>query len=231
MKQAKNDMRDATKKDSLVLTVIIYSFLFYSVWCIWEFRGKGAVDKAVGNELLAQFVKSGIIKGLVWVLPAVCLIRYFRDEVFIRQKEMFTNRVNLWKYLPVFLGFSLYLLLGAWITRGKLAISDSFGCKELIIVLFVGITEEMVFRGWLLNVTVRENRKWLPILINAGMFLLIHFPKWIASGTFLATMTSGNALTVPILSVIFSWTFLKSKNIWVPITLHMHWDLLVFLFY
>ena len=95
---------------------------------------------------------------------------------------MFTNRVKLLKYIPVYLGFTAYLIIGAFIRKGGLAVSDSFSCSDLIDVLFVGITEEMVFRGWLLNVTVSEKRKWLPIIINAVMFLLIHFPIWIKSG-------------------------------------------------
>ena len=75
----------------------------------------------------------------------------------------------------------------------------------------------MVFRGWLLNITVSEKRKWLPIMINAVMFLLIHFPIWIKSGVFIDSFTSLN--------------FLCSKSIWIPITLHMYWDLLMCLFY
>ena len=144
---------------------------------------------------------------------------------------MFTNRVKLLKYIPVYLGFTAYLIIGAFIRKGGLAVSDSFSCGDLIDVLFVGITEEMVFRGWLLNITVSEKRKWLPIMINAVMFLLIHFSIWIKSGVFIDSFTSLNFLCVPVLSVIFSWSFIKSKSIWIPITLHMYWDLLMCLFY
>ena len=97
-------------------------------------------------------------------------------------------------------------------------------------VLFVGITEEMVFRGWLLNVTISEERKWLPI-INAIMFMFIYFPIWIVSGKFISSFVNLDFMIVPILSIIFSWTFIKSKNIWIPITLHMYWDLLICLFF
>jgi membrane protease YdiL (CAAX protease family) len=143
---------------------------------------------------------------------------------------MFTNRVNLLKYIPVYLGFTVYLIIGAFIRKGGLVVSNSFSYSDLIGVLFVGITEEMVFRGWLLNITISEKRKWLPIIINAVMFLLIHFPIWIANGVFIDSFTSLNFLCVPILSVIFSWTFIKSKSIWIPVTLHMYWDLLIALF-
>ena len=62
------------------------------------------------------------------------------------------------------------------------------------------------------------------IIINAVMFLLIHFPIWIASGIFIDAFTSLNFLCVPALSIIFSWSFIKSKNIWIPITLHIFKD-------
>ena len=220
-----------TEKKPKIPVIIIYSVLFYGIWTLWELFGRSAVSSFFTNEYLSRFIQEGIIKVLVWVLPAVCLVRYFKDDVYIGLKDMFTNQVKILKYLPVYLGFTVYLIIGAFITKGKLAVSDSFRYSDLIDVLFVGITEEMVFRGWLLNVTVSEKRKWLPIIINALMFLLIHFPIWIANGVLVDVFTSLNFLCVHVLSVIFSLTFIKSKNIWIPITLHMYWDLLMILFY
>ena len=211
-------MKLKTEKKPKIPIIIIYSLVFYALWALWELFGRSAVGSVVSNEFLLEFITEGIIKVSVWVLPAVCLVRYFRDEVYIGLKDMFTNRVKL-------------LIIPVIITKGGLVISDSFTYAKLIGILFVGITEEMVFRGWLLNITVTENRKWLPIIINAVMFLLIHFPIWIASGIFIDEFTSLNFLCVPALSIIFSWSFIKSKNIWIPITLHMYWDLLMCLFY
>ena len=216
-----------TEKKPKIPVIIIYSVLFYGIWTLWELFGRSAVSSFFTNEYLSRFIQEGIIKVLVWVLPAVCLVRYFKDDVYIGLKDMFTNQVKILKYLPVYLGFTVFLIIGAFITKGKLAVSDSFRYSDLIDVLFVGITEEMVFRGWLLNVTVSEKRKWLPIIINALMFLLIHFPIWIANGVLVDAFTNLNFLCVPVLSVIFSLTFIKSKNIWIPITLHMYWDLLL----
>ena len=224
-------MKHKTEKKQKIPVIIIYSLIFYGVWALWELFGRSAVGSVVSDEVLLPFITEGIIKVSVWFLPAVCLVRYFRDDVYIGLKDMFTNRVRLLNYIPVFLGFTAYLFIGAFIRKGGLAVSDSFSCGDLIDVLFVGITEEMVFRGWLLNITVSEKRKWLPIMINAVMFLLIHFPIWIKSGVFIDSFTSLNFLCVPVLSVIFSWSFIKSKSIWIPITLHMYWDLLMCLFY
>lgn len=224
-------MKHKTEKKPKIPIIIIYSLVFYGVWTLWEFFGRSAVGSVVSNEFLLKIITEGIIKAPIWVLPAVCLVRYFRNEVYIGLKDMFTNRVKLLKYIPVYLGFTAYLIIPAIITKGGLVVSDSFSYGNLIVVLFVGITEEMVFRGWLLNIAVSEKRKWLPITINAVMFLLIHFPIWIARGIFIDSFASLNFLCVPILSVIFSWSFIRSKSIWIPITLHMYWDLLMFLFY
>lgn len=224
-------MKRPTQTKSKIPVLLLYLLLFYGVWSLWEFWGKDAIDRAVENEFLAQWIKSGLIKNAVWTLPAIWLAHRFQDDVYIPLKTMFTSRVNILKYLLVFAGFTVYLLLGAWITNSRIAVSDGFRYRDLIIVLFVGITEEMVFRGWLLNFTVIENRTWGPVLLNAVLFLLIHFPIWIANGMFSDTFLSLNALCIPLLSIIFAWSFLKSKSLWIPIALHMYWDLLTFLFY
>lgn len=208
--------------------LVIYTLVFYCIWSLFEFFIKDAVSAAIGNTLIAQFIKTGIIKNLVWTLPAVSLIRFFQNDSYLSLKEMFTNKVNVSKYVPLFLAFTAYILLASLLTRGN--ISASIGGNELIILLFVGITEETVFRGWLLNATVTENRKWLSILVNAVMFLLIHFPFWIASGEFANVSVISNSICVLALSVIFSLSFIKSRSLWIPVALHTYWDLLVFLF-
>ncbi len=209
--------------------LIIYLILFYGIWTIWEFYGKPFIGDTVENEYLAQFIKSGVIKNLVWTLTALLLIRRFESNVYIPLKEMFTAKVNWLKYLPIYLIFTVWVLAGSVLSNGKLGISGSFGVSDIIIVIFVGLTEETVFRGWLLNAVFRENGKWLYIMTNAVMFLAIHFPTWIFQGVFIGMFTSFSFLETIALSVIFSCTFLKSGNILVPITLHMYWDLLVFM--
>lgn len=209
--------------------LLIYVVVFYGLWTLWEFWGRGVVDGAVPDPLLAQLVKSGIIKNLVWTLPAVLLIHRFGPELYITLKEMFTAKVNWLKYLPVFAAFAVYICGGSILRNGRLAVSDGFAPYQLITVLFVGLTEELVFRGWLLNATVKEGKKWPYVLLNAVMFLTIHFPRWIDTGVFVGNFASFAFLEVMALSAVFSWSFLKSRSILVPIALHMAWDLLVFL--
>lgn len=221
---------DKTKNNVLKLSVLtVYGILFYGIWTVWAFWGTSSIT--IENEYVSQFIKSGVVKNLVWTLPALLLIDHFKSDMYVGLKEMFTANVKLLKYLPIFLFFTAYLLIGAVITKGRLAFSETFGLSDLITVLFVGITEETVFRGWLLNATVSEKKKWAAVIINSLMFLLIHFPIWICSGEFITNFQNLGFLSVLILSMIFSLTFIKSKNILIPIFLHMYWDLLIFMLY
>lgn len=218
-----------TKKKKNTL-LIIYTIFFYAIWASFELVVKDILNNSIQNEVLCQLVKSGIIKNLVWTLPAILLIQNFNSDVCITLKEMFSTKVNWLKYLPIFAVFTVYVLAGSILNNGKLEIVSDFGIDKIIIVLFVGLTEELVFRGWLLNATIREDKKWLYIIINAVLFLSIHFPVWIHTGVFISSFTSFQFLEIIALSVIFSYTFIKSRNILVPISLHMYYDLLVFMF-
>ncbi|MBE6844141.1 MAG: CPBP family intramembrane metalloprotease [Ruminococcus sp.] len=215
------------KKKTSIL--IIYLVAFFGLWTVFEFIGKDFIDSFIENNAANQFVKSGITKNLVWTLPAIMLVKYFKDDVYVSLKDMFNIKVNWLKYIPVFIAFTVYIAVSELLQNGRIAVNDDFGAESIIIVLFVGLTEEMVFRGWLLNITVCEDKKWLYILFNALLFLAIHFPRWICDGMFISAFTSLGFISVLILSVIFSLIFIKSRNILVPITLHMYWDLLMFM--
>lgn len=208
----------------------IYLIFLYSIWAIYELTVKEILDSTISNILLCRLLQHGIIKNILWTLPAFLLIRYYESDVFVTMKKMVFTKVNWLKYMPVFTVFTIYILLASLLQNGKIAVASDFGIDDIIVVLFVGLTEEMVFRGWLLNITVQEDKKWVSIIVNAALFLAIHFPIWIHDGVFVSRFTSFGFMTILVLSVIFSWTFIKSRSILVPITLHMYWDLMVFMF-
>ena len=219
------------KEKNKSLTVIVYLCIFYSLWAVNEFILKDALNETIENQVLCQLVKTALIKNLVWSLPAVLLIRHFKDSVSIPLREMFTSKVQWSRYLPVFGIFTGYIIGGFIISKAPLNISETFSAEEFIVFLFVGATEELVFRGWLLNIMYHEDKKYQCIFVNSLMFLAIHFPKWIHDGIFITSFTGFGFVGIIILSFIFSLAFIKSRNIFVPIALHMYWDLLLFLIY
>lgn len=218
-------------KENKTKVFVLYTMIFFALWTLCEMVVFQKLESLIENKVLYQLVGTVLIKNLVWTVPAALLICYFKQDVYVSLREMFSAQVHWLRYLPVFIGFTVYLLGGAMLQKGKLAISNDFGFDDVIVLLFVGITEELVFRGWLLNFTLREEKKWRCILINAILFLAIHFPVWIRQGEWISNFTSLGFLCVFGLSIIFSWTFVKSKSIIVPVALHTYWDLFMYLFY
>ena len=210
-----------------VKILLLYSFFFYAAWSAVHFFIEPFIDR-YENDVLSAVVIEGICKNLIWTLPAVILICKYKDKLYVGLKEMFTPNKTCVKYLWVYAAMAAYLVLGSLIHCGSLSIVDTFGFDDIIIVRFVGFTEELVFRGWLLNATVHigENK---ALALNAAMFLLIHFPTWIVNGEFVNAFTSFGFVCIIALSVIFGLMFLRTRNILVPITLHMLWDLLLFM--
>ena len=225
-------METAEKRITKNKALILYSIAFYTIWALFEFFGKPIIDDICPGEISSQIVKTVVIKNLVWVLPAALLIHHYKDDVCIGLKEMFTAKVNWLKYLPVFLIFVIYPLVGGYLRKGSLTLSSDFGIEQVIMYSSVGITEEMVFRGWLLNAMVGKERQnqWKAILLSSLMFVAIHIPTWTIHGELAGAFLHFGFVQIIVLSIIFSVTFLKSRNIIVPVALHMIFDFLMDMF-
>ena len=169
-----------------------------------------------------------MLKTIIWFVPAVFLCRYYHSLLGIAPK-LFSAKLAWVRLFSVLFLFTAFHLVSAYVENGTVSISSSFRAADILIAVSVGMGEEMVFRGWLLNVLLRD-KAWRAVLVNAVLFLLIHFPVWIQQGLLSTYVTSGAFLQIMALSVIFSWSFMKSKNMLAPVILHAYWDFLCFLF-
>ena len=150
--------------------------------------------------------------------------------MFSKKEEMYSLNKKCWIFVPIMLLFTVYITISEYLTNGTLAINESFGISTVVEVSSIAIGEEMVFRGLFLNALLKDKKKYLTVFINSLMFLAIHFPVWIQSGTFISTFTGGGFITVLLLSCIFSFAFINTKSIWTSVFLHFGWDLLLFMF-
>ena len=223
-------MSDNKKSEYVPIKVLaIYSVIFYALWSVFHFFIDPILN-GMSSKALSAFIGEGVIKNLIWTLPAVILMRKYSDKLSISFKDMFKWNKDCNKYLLVFPAFLAYIIFGIVMHGGTISVSSEFGLDKIITVLFVGVTEEFVFRGWLLNSTAPRNTDY-AIAVNAVMFLAIHFPRWISEGVFITNFANLGFVSIVALSVIFSMIFVKSKNIILPIALHTFWDLIIFLLY
>lgn len=202
---------------------IIYAVILYGVWSLLELylKAKFGMD---------DFTKEAYVKAALWLIPAILLHFHFSGDMFVKKEEIFSLNKNCWIVIPLMLLFTVFIVANEYITSGNIAINESFGIKTAIEDISVGIGEEMVFRGFFLNAMLEEKKKWVVVGINSLMFLAVHFPVWIESGTFISVFTSGGFITIILLSCIFGFVFIKTKSIWTAAFLHFWWDLLISVF-
>ena len=223
-----------TKKKTMTAAVIVYALLLYITWALTELVLVPAVNSAVTDEYARELIRDCVLKNIIWTLPAFLLIRRFSKELYISKKELFgMNKTGL-KLLLISVPLAVFVLSGVIVRTHTVAISPSFHPSEFISLLFVGITEEFVFRGLFLNYSLSLAKKnihrYIAFGINALMFLMIHFPIWISEGIFVSSFTGFGFVTVMALGVLFGWTVTKSRSIWPAVILHSFYDLIVFLF-
>lgn len=206
--------------------LITYLFIFYLWWAVEEI-----CDWQYSSILLLQESISALVKFATWSIPAYFLIKKYSDRLAIGYSTMFKNHFRFWPYLGLFILMLIYLFATVYFTSETIRINPSWHPTDLIgSFLIVGITEELVFRGWILNALLTKFKTWVALLIDSILFLVIHFPIWYRTGTFLSNFASGAEFTVIILGILFGLLFIKSKNIFVPIIFHMFWDLILTVF-
>ena len=218
-------MRRSSKK---IPALIIHAVLFYAFWACWALLIRPPIKEAMNGSLLFELGGSAV-KTLVWLVPALLLVKHFEPECFVGLKQMFTQKVPLKAVLIWTLVFFL-LSSGAFfrgLFGGTLHVNPEFSLKNNQWLLFVGITEEAVFRGWMLNATAKNEKDWKMLLLNAVMFVCIHFPGWIQKGMFVSAMTSFGFLGIMLFSVLAGYCFLKHKNLLLPVFLHMLYDFML----
>ena len=126
--------------------------------------------------------------------------------------------------------YGLIGIIMVFVTVFDGVIDSGFSILDVLIAVSVGICEEMVFRGLFLNVTLREGKNNIAaVAVNSLLFLIIHFPVWYRTGTLAVNLQSGAFLALLLLSVIFSYVFVKTKSLVIPAALHTCWDLLCFM--
>jgi len=128
-----------------------------------------------------------------------------------------------------FTGFALGLLFGTVIvgtTALRAALTNS-GSLYLMwpwedlasIVLGASLTEEILFRGFLLQ----NFLGLLPFLqaniLTSLMFTAVHLPTWLADGLTGWEIYS-NAAYIFIFSCLLGYVFCRSRSLWTPIVLH-----------
>jgi membrane protease YdiL (CAAX protease family) len=81
----------------------------------------------------------------------------------------------------------------------------------------IAISEELVFRGYILNNLMQSFNKWPALIISSALFTIFHLSNPGISAIPLATLFIGG--------ILFGINYIYTKNLWFSMLLHFSWNL------
>ncbi|WP_205512469.1 CPBP family intramembrane glutamic endopeptidase [Longitalea arenae] len=101
----------------------------------------------------------------------------------------------------------------AW-TAAHVHGSDLF--MGLILMALIALTEEMVFRGYILNNLMESMNKWAALFISAALFMLAHTGN--------PGITSIATVNLLLAGALLGINFIYTRNLWFAICFHFSWN-------
>lgn len=89
---------------------------------------------------------------------------------------------------------------------------------SFILFIIVALNEEILFRGYILNNLLDSSNKYVALLISALIFSMLHSLN--PNFSFLAF------INILLAGLILGSTYIFTRNIWFPISLHLFWNFL-----
>jgi membrane protease YdiL (CAAX protease family) len=199
--------------------LLVYVGLFFLLWTIRAtvlFR----VDAGIASEMW-RHVYSNAIKFAVWVVPVFFYLRRVERREPFRYLKLSTTPE--WKGLPrafavAVVYFSLVLLVSLFAQGKRVALG--FDGLALASTAVSSLSEEIMFRGFLLN-ELRERVSFPAANATAALlFALVHAPNWLwTRGA--QTQIISDLVGVFALACLLGYLLKKTGTLWACVGAHV----------
>ena len=220
---------ESTKKqlNCKPLSIALVCAAVLLLWALYRLV-LGPLVAASAGAIFAPIVET-VVKCLVFIAPALLLLRAQGENVFLPRKTLFSFG---WKPALFGVGLSLAFLavyvFKRLIEQGHFAFQFSLSFDDILTtILFAGITEEIFFRGWLYNTLRKKLGFYAANCIAAGVFVLSHFPIWYTNGYFNDLTFLSNCLSTFVIGFLLGYVVEESKSIWGAMFAHSMHNLIV----
>ncbi len=206
-------MEPVATSDSSRLAV--YGLVFFAVWsCYLVF-----LTPHFGGGP-AFLILENLVKLSLWTLPVFLLVRYEESQSPLD----FLKLRKGWRRGLLF-GLGLGAVLSAYLITvslpGGFDFDPGFASGKWVSgVLLVGFTEEIVFRGYILQRLAARLRFGRANLVTSLLFVLIHVPRWIRDERAIGLGLLGAALFLIAFSLLLGWVLERSDSLWACILAH-----------
>ncbi len=183
-------------------------------------------------DSVPRAITSAIIKIAIWVIPVILLVKIMEKSdpfSYLGLRHNFRKGLKWTGWVSLVFIF-YFVVLNLTVLKNNIDFQIGFN-EWLNTILLVGITEEIVFRGFLLRKLMDSFRFWIANTITSLLFVSIHFPIWFYKGLFEFPYILSSIITVFVLGIIFGFVYKKSNSLWSVIIIHSLYNLLVSLFY
>jgi uncharacterized protein len=207
----------------------LYFLSFYSLWCIRELWFVQYIDLM---DSVLNAIISAIIKIIIWILPVILIVRTVEKQnvlSYLGLRDHYKKGLiwTVWGTIALILYFFILNLI---VLENDIGFNLSIN-ELLNTILLVGITEEIVFRGFLLRKLMDSNSFWQANILTSLLFVSIHFPIWIYKGLFEFPYILASMATAFVLGIIFGFIYRKTNSLWSVIILHSLYNFLVSIYY
>ena len=208
-----------------VAPFVAYLVLFFAVWIVWVLEIYPLLLK-LGERSFAYALVNNGLRLLIWVLPVFVYLT-------------FIDRVDPVEYLKLKQNWKRGILVGVVATVANFLLNaiaygiPAFDWERVTwnsiigTSILIGFVEEIPFRGFILQKFQERMTFWPASVISSLLFLLIHFPGWIA----LHFLQARSVVAVFVIGFLLAVIFHYSRSLWGSIVAHSGNDLISFVIF
>lgn len=174
---------------------------------------------------------------VVYVIITILIIAVYHKKLKAKIISCYTNRLHIIKRLCVYVGVLLGLTAGVYLVNIFIfpQMSDYIGENQsiintvllgnlnpyivIVVVILSPIVEEFIFRFGLINNLLKNHKMIVQILVSSIVFSFIHIG--LAQMTLSITYFGHLLLLYMPMSLVYSYVYVKEKNIVFPLSLHV----------
>jgi membrane protease YdiL (CAAX protease family) len=205
--------------------LLIFIVLFFVVWAL-RATALFFIDERIHSQVLGS-VYSNAVKFLLWVVPAVIYLRVIDQKPALAYLKLTTpiNKRGL-AYLVVItaLYFAATILFETRVGGKNLNDMRAASLVEWLtataFIFFSPISEEILFRGFVLHQFAKRLRFWAANLITATLFTLIHWPFWVWRNGFHLSIIQ-NSVGILLLAILLGYAVKLTNSLWPAIVIHI----------
>lgn len=202
--------------------------LIAAFFLIWALRATVfyPIDNSIESESLRKLYAE-TLRIMIWIIPVFVYLKLI-DKVSPLEYLKLSTPVG-WRAIiesTIFIG--LYVL-GGWALRDIAEGKSAFTMREihwpqalriLLFTLGAPIAEEIFFRGFVLRKLWDRMNFWPANFITSLLFVAIHWPYWLYSRGFQASLVVDSVL-IYIFSLFMGWLVKRTNSLWPAIFGHL----------